>query len=98
MNPKNFILTGKNVAANYIIERLYLNRPQLIFERRENKIMQDEAELRRNIMGIIKAVGDSELTDRTITILNKLADLHIIRRTLRPYKLIEIRKPALKSK
>ncbi len=31
-------ITGKNVAARYMVEKLYLNRPQLIMERREEQI------------------------------------------------------------
>lgn len=33
-NQKNNILEGKNVTAKYLIEKLFLNRPQLITERR----------------------------------------------------------------
>lgn len=31
-------ITGKNVAARYMVEKLYLNRPQLVMERREEQV------------------------------------------------------------
>lgn len=34
----DFILNGNTVASNYIINKLFLNRPQLILERKEHKL------------------------------------------------------------
>lgn len=92
MNDTDFNLKGKNVAANYTIERLYLNRPQLIYERRENKLNLDEKLLRKSVLEMIRKIEDPQLIKRVLNIIDKILDLIEASNKIRPYTLAEIRK------
>ncbi|MFD0940909.1 HNH endonuclease [Pedobacter boryungensis] len=86
-------LNGRNISAKYIINRLYLNRPQLIYERREAFLKNKELDLFNNIVELAKELSDADLLKQTFETLGKLRN-HLAKRDwIRPYKLAEIRKP-----
>ncbi len=89
---KGFKIEGLNIAANYVIERLYLNRPQLIYERRENKLNIEEKQIRKSLKELLTQVDDKDLMKKTLEILDKILNLMQLRKEIRPYKLTEIRK------
>jgi hypothetical protein len=97
IDGSNFKLKGKYTASIYLINRLYLNRPQLIFERREAALTDEANGLIRETMELLTASnGDigSSLTLETVQAIGNLT-LHINKRNqIRPYKLLEIRKPS----
>ncbi len=92
IDNSDFKVKGKNVAANYIIERLFLNRPQLIYERRESKLNYDEIIFRKSLLELANKIGDPEITNRLLIIIDRIVDLLQARKNIRPYKLSEIRK------
>lgn len=91
-NSKNFNLTGNYKSARYIIERLYLNRPQLLFERREKILKDKELDLMHKIKELL---FESDEVDLMKEFIEKFVESkeHINKRDqIRPYKLSEIRK------
>lgn len=95
VHKENYLLTGKYVSARYMSEKLYLNRPQLIYERREELLKRKEAEL----MGLINEYREiHNLNDDNgflRSYLDLLSELHNTlnkRLQIRPYKLADIRK------
>ncbi len=88
----NYKLKGRNVAASYMIDRLFLNRPQLIYERREASLIQKESQLRKSLLEMVRKVNDIELTNRLLLVVDKLLEHKNNRHQIRPYKLSEIRK------
>jgi len=95
----NFELNGKYVASRYIILRLYLNRAQLIFERREALWRSQEIKLRKTINDLIVQIGNNdpkyalEVLLRVSMIYSNLLDLEQKKREIRPYELLDIRRP-----
>lgn len=85
-------LAGKNIAANYITERLFLNRPQLIYERRESYLRQEEKQLRKTVLNLSDQLDEIEVTKKVLSTINNLIELLQDRNTIRPYKLSDIRK------
>lgn len=85
-------LIGLYVASRYMIERLYLNRPQLIHERREYKLIREEKAIINRINELLKQTNDLDLTKKCIEKIVEIHD-HLHKRSeLLPYKLNEIRK------
>lgn len=85
-------LVGKNTAAVYVIERLFLNRPQLIYERRESHLRKEEEKIRKAVINLANELRDIEMTQKVLSIIDKLIDLLQKKNNIRPYKLAEIRK------
>ncbi len=88
----DFNVQGLNIAAKYVIERLYLNRPQLIYERREDKLSKEERMIRKSVLELLKQISDVELIKKVVSIIDKILDLMQSRKSIRPYQLAEIRK------
>ncbi|MFA5011259.1 MAG: HNH endonuclease [Ignavibacteria bacterium] len=59
----NYKLEGKNISANYIIEKLFLNRPQLLLERKEYTIINIIFVELTNINNLIDNICNSKITD-----------------------------------
>ena len=54
-------IIGKNVAARYMVEKLYLNRPQLIMERKQQQLLNNLKRTVQRLAGISKElVGSSD--------------------------------------
>lgn len=89
-------LVGLYVASKYLVEKLYLNRPQLILERRYSKINEDFDVILKYIESIKKTMNKLDPTvsnkyyNNFITLIGKL---HILLRRLdeiRPYSTKDI--------
>lgn len=89
----HFTLLGKYVSANYLIHRLYLNRPQLIYERRETFLKQRALELIKEVHDLATKIQDNELIKKTFSLVVNIMAHLAARENIRPYKLAEIRKP-----
>jgi len=93
-----FNLLGLYVSARYIINRLFLNRGQLIFERRETSLRSKGNELIKEIKSLVDqlAVIDTDdafsILNQIDSIKNNLLGLEEYRRKIRPYEVIDIRK------
>lgn len=94
----DFQIEGKNNAANYLVIRLFLNRAQLIMERREEAVIRHVTDLISQISDLIERIGDWDLSDALIALkeVDKVKTAIMIlyedRRKIRPYKLKDIRK------
>jgi len=87
-----FFIHGKNVAARYIAVRLFLNRPQLIFERREATLKNQENDLFAYVLNKLPELEDKELLRKASSLLGKVKEHLNSRDKIQPYKLSEIRK------
>lgn len=85
-------LQGRNPSAKYLINRLFLNRPQLIYERREAFLKNKELALFNDIMQEVTKLDDTALLKQTLESLGRLRNHLAKREAIRPYKLAEIRK------
>lgn len=95
LDVKTYKLIGKYKSTRYMTERLFLNRSQLLYERREAVLREKESELFKRIKelrGTEEVKSDLELItmilDATINLQTTLSK----RNDIRPYKLAEIRK------
>lgn len=93
LDPTTNKLSGLYIASRYMLERLYLNRPQLINERREYRLIQEEKARISKIMELLSQTNDPDLTKKCLEKIVAInAHLHK-RNELQPYTLQEIRKP-----
>lgn len=92
-NQATYTLVGLYTSSKYMIERLYLNRPQLIYERRETDLKSKEVGLFNEISQLAVQTDDKELMKKAFTILTTIRNHLQAREKIRPYKLAEIRKP-----
>jgi collagenase-like PrtC family protease len=92
LNINTFKIEGLYLSSKYIVERLYLNRPQLIYERRETLLQEKHTNLRNEIEELLSKIDDNDTLRSAYTLVNKSLD-HLKKRSeIRPYKLSEIRK------
>lgn len=95
----NYELEGKFVSAKYLVLRLYLNRAQLIYERREALKRTEEIALRHSVNDLICKISRYnpnvalEVLVQVSSIYSNLLDLEQKKREIRPYELAEIRRP-----
>lgn len=95
---ENFEIEGKYIAANYMIHRIYLNRAQLILERREFRLRKREIELRSTLNYLIEKVEKLDINTafealkKLRVAYDNLLTLEQRKRTISPYKLVDIRK------
>lgn len=94
----DYNLVGLYVSSNYLIQRLFLNRAQLIFERRETTLRNKGTALILQIKKLIDELAKDDLKEayaslQTIdSIKNNLLGLEEYRRKIRPYEVTDIRK------
>lgn len=94
----DYNLVGIHVSSNYLIHRLFLNRAQLIFERREATLRKKGTILIPQIKKLIEELAKEDLQHayaslQTIdSIKNNLLGLEEYRRKLRPYEVKSIQK------
>jgi HNH endonuclease len=93
----NHTLEGKHVSANYLINRLYLNRPQLVYERRETLLNLKLKSLIAETTILIQKCNDNELKNKAFQLIGGLTQFLLTRSTIPPYKLVEIKKPKKKK-
>lgn len=92
LDSVSFTLVGKHVASNYLINKLYLNRPQLISERREQMLSLKQKTISADISSSIEKISDLEIL-KTLSILQTKIIEHLnVRKDVPPYRLDEIRR------
>ena len=91
-DASNYILIGTNISSNYLIERLFLNRAQLVYERKEEALKRKELDLTNEINQLVQKINDIELAKKTIQVITDVKNHLNKREKIRPYKLAEIRK------
>jgi hypothetical protein len=57
VNQKTGLVAGRRVASKYMLERLYLNRPHLILERRQYFLDQELSKLSDDCASLIPQLG-----------------------------------------
>lgn len=93
LDINNFHLTGNYVASTYLVNRLYLNRPQLVYERRESYLKVRAQSLLNEIEELLDRVDYDKDFSRAVTKLIMKINKHWhLRSEIPPYKLVEIRK------
>lgn len=101
---KNGVLEGKYRASKYVIERLYLNRPHLIRERRIYVLQRRLEEIDKYIAmfkGRVKEIRNLELKNLAIDILASVSDLwrdFVNFRDLSPYFQEEMKRKRARKK
>jgi 5-methylcytosine-specific restriction endonuclease McrA len=84
-------LEGKFVTSKYLIEKLYLNRPQLIIERRMSASLSRLRSMQEFIDNAIPALESNQCPEaktylvRLAKVINKISKLQNAIRKLRPY-------------
>jgi HNH endonuclease. len=96
----NFQLKGLYPSAKYILERLYLNRPQLMLERRTFAATSRLADFERfaaQATGQLEERGEDQaaikLLGELMRALISLSQLFRQANSVRPYKLADVRRP-----
>jgi len=104
VSSNNYVVSGRYLASKYVTDRLYLNRPQLVIERRAHalerriKDFQDFAKIATANLSKSKAEPRSvikaftELSEALISLSEKLSDVH----ASRPYNLDDVRRKKAK--
>jgi hypothetical protein len=92
LDTNKFTLEGKYLASSYLINRLYLNRPQLVYERREIFLNLRYKLLIKETEKLILECDDNELKNETIKIIIRITQFMLTRTNVPPYKIEEIKK------
>ena len=92
VSPINYKVSGIYASTRYMTERLYLNRPQLLYERRESFLKQREEEVSKAIEFLQEKIDDINLLKESLSGILALNKTLQKRSQIRPYKLAEIRK------
>lgn len=98
INTSNYTLEGKYTASNYLINRLYLNRPQLVYERREYFLNLRYKSLIQETEKLILECGDNELKNETLKTIIRISQFMLTRSNVPAYKLVEIKKPKKRNR
>lgn len=97
------VLEGKFIASKYLIEKLYLNRPQLIVARRWSASiskLQGVHQFAKSLTAALISCKKSEANGylgRLIKVLIKISELQSAIHELRPYDTEDIKKPSVKK-
>jgi len=94
---KNYSLVGKYVSSRYVINRLYLNRPQLVYERREHFLKVKAEALITDAKKLIELSDDITLIKQAFQLIANISQHLHARANISPYKLVEIKKPKKKK-
>jgi len=98
---KEGIISGVTVGAKYMVERLYLNRPQLRLERREAELHHRLRRLRTDFEALRNLVRPPFHPDREVyarlskclDVKARIDDLIDSLRTVSPYRRTDVRRP-----
>jgi hypothetical protein len=88
----DYKVNGKYTSTRYMTERLYLNRPQLLYERRETVLQQRAKNVTKAIEALQEKIDAQELLKESNKGIIELLKTTQKRNNIRPYKLAEIRK------
>jgi len=97
IDTTNYTLEGRYVSSRYLINRLYLNRPQLVYERREHFLNLKANALIEESKKLLELTVDIDLVRTASKIKDNLVQLLIARKNIVPYKLLDIKKPKKKK-
>lgn len=95
LDVKTYKVSGNYISSSYITQRLFLNRAQLIYERREKLLHQRELIARMEIEKLFRAdeiLADKQAIQSIFDVILRLCVLMGKRKNIRPYKLKEIRR------
>ncbi len=95
LDTKTYKLAGNYISSSYITQRLFLNRAQLIYERREQLLNERALAVRKDLEKLGKLdliLADKQSILNLIDAFSKLSDITEKRKKIRPYKLKEIRR------
>lgn len=92
MDLQSYILIGKYTSSKYLINKLYLNRPQLIYERRENCLRSKAQKLISETAELIKLCNDIDIVKEAFEIIASITQHIHAKSNIRPYKLVDIRR------
>lgn len=94
----DFEIEGNCTASQYLVLRLFLNRAQLIMERREEIKVREATKLMKELSDLIDKVGEEnskeafEALKEVDRVKNNIQELSERRKKIRPYGLKDIRK------
>jgi hypothetical protein len=94
----DYQIKGQHTASEYLVLRLFLNRAQLIMERREEIKVSTATALMKDLSDLIDRVGEDDLKEANEaykslnSIQIKIQELSELRKKIRPYELKDIRK------
>jgi hypothetical protein len=95
---ENFEINGTFTASKYLVARLFLNRAQLIIERREEISVKNATALINDLVDLIDKVSEDRIAEanealKTLTKVQcSILKLFELKRSIRPYELKDIRK------
>jgi hypothetical protein len=95
VDNKTYKVSSDHISGNYIAHRLFLNRAQLIYERREQLLNTRAFIVRKELEKLSKletVLADKQSILDLFNAFSKLSDVVEKRKNVRPYKLKEIRK------
>jgi hypothetical protein len=95
LDIKTYKLSGNYISSSYITQRLFLNRAQLIYERREQLLNERAFTVRKELERLSKLEAILENRESILNLFDafsKLGDITEKRKNIRPYKLKEIRR------
>lgn len=92
VDTTNYLLEGKYVSSRYLINRMYLNRPQLVYERREYFLNLKANNVINESKRLIQLCDNNDLIKQASSLKDDLLQHLINRKNIIPYKLSEIKK------
>ena len=92
LDSETFNLVGKHVASKYLINRLFLNRAQLIYERRETYLNNKADILIAEIKRTIEHIDDIKIHKLANKLFLSTTEHLLKRRKIIPYKLVDIKR------
>jgi hypothetical protein len=92
LDPVTYHLSARDVAPNYVINRLYLNRPQLIYERREFVLRVKAEALINDTKRLVELSNDIDLIKKAACLIADLVQHLQLRADITPYRLKDIKK------
>lgn len=97
IDTTNNTLEGKYVSSRFLINRLYLNRPQLVYERREYFLKLKAESLINDARKLIELSNDMDLIKQTFSLIADMTQHLHVRGNITQYKLVDIKKPKKKK-
>jgi hypothetical protein len=94
-----YIVIGLYPATAYVTEKLYLNRPQLLIERRTSFLNERIAALEEKVRSVVETIRKVEIPETNellLRLLTAMMDLSKLKREAdmaRPYELEDVRRP-----
>ena len=97
IDTMNHTLEGRFVSSRFLINRLYLNRPQLVYERREHFLKLKAEALINETKKLIELSNDLGLIKKAFNLIADMTQHFHVRGNIIQYKLQDIKKPKKKK-